>query len=275
MPTLMPVTAGQKQSTPHPHLNHARRWMRTASVRELVRRIRRQKPAELRAKTPRGRRRKRKATLALSVAIITVGTTAYEITQPAAAGAMSISAESKYARMSANQMTASDALKEAIAEEEGVHLTVYADPIGKPTVGVGHLVRASDGLSIGDMITYDHALRLLESDLKEAENAVARLVGDLPLYQHEYDALVDLVFNVGEGTASKQNSPKLHAAIDVGDYAGMAAELAYHSAENAAPTGLVYRSDRRQAIFENSDYADPRPADMALAGAPTPTALFG
>ncbi|KLI64054.1 hypothetical protein AAV99_07395 [Aurantiacibacter marinus] len=169
--------------------------------------------------------------------------------------------------MSAGKMTSSDALKEAIVEEEGLHLTVYADPVGKPTVGAGHLVQTSDGLSIGDAISYDQALQLLESDLEYAEAAVARLVGDLPLYQHEFDALVDLVFNVGEGNTSEQASPKLNAAIAAGDYAGIAAELAYHSAGNAAPPGLVHRSDRRQAMFAQNDYADPRPAGITVKSA--------
>jgi len=213
---------------------------------------------------PRKRRRKRKTALAMSAAVATVGTAAYDLAQPSAASAISAPMEREVARTFADKLTVSPALMETIAEEEGVHLTVYADPKGNPTVGVGHLVRASDNLSIGDTITYDKALLLLQQDLKAAEASVAQLVGDLPLYQHEFDALVDLVFNVGEGTVSQERSPALNAAIEAGNYAEIAAELAYHNAGSTQLRGLAFRSDRRQAIFDHGNYADPRPANLAL-----------
>ncbi len=234
--------------------------MRAAMVRELISRMRKRDAAQNQPARPK-KRRKRKAALVMSAAAVTLTSAAYDIAQPSPASAISVPSET---RQLAGDLTGSNDLMETIAEEEGVHLTVYADPIGKPTVGVGHLVQAADNLNIGDRISYDRALNLLQQDLKIAEQSVARIVGDLPLYQHEYDALVDLVFNIGEGNASEQGSPKLNAAIMAGDYAGIAEELAYHRAGSAALRGLEYRSERRQAIFELADYADPRPANLAL-----------
>jgi GH24 family phage-related lysozyme (muramidase) len=40
-----------------------------------------------------------------------------------------------------------------LANREGKRLTVYRDSLGKPTVGIGHLVTDDDGLEVGDTIT--------------------------------------------------------------------------------------------------------------------------
>jgi GH24 family phage-related lysozyme (muramidase) len=170
-------------------------------------------------------------------------------------------------RVPTDQLTASMQLMEAIAQEEGVRLTVYRDVAGNPTVGVGHRVTASDGLQVGDVISYDHAIDLLERDLAASEAIVGAMVGDLPLFQHEFDALVDLVYNVGEGTVSRANSPALHRAIANADHAAIAEELIYEKAGGSFAAGLAYRSVRRQSIFTEGLYEDPRPHDAALSTA--------
>lgn len=161
-------------------------------------------------------------------------------------------------RQHADKLTASDTFKEALVEEEGVRLRVYRDVAGYPTVGVGHLVTPSDNLRVGQKISYDRVLKLLDKDIAIAEEGVRRLVGDLPLNQHEFDALVDLVFNVGEGNVSERKSPRLNAAIAARDYDAVAAELAYHHAGGKKARGLQYRSERREQIFMNASYEDPR-----------------
>ncbi|RPF72642.1 hypothetical protein EG799_02915 [Aurantiacibacter spongiae] len=169
-------------------------------------------------------------------------------------------------RMDAEKLKVSDTMKEALAEEEGVRLTVYRDVAGYPTVGVGHLVTPEDGLSVGDRITYEDALDFLDSDLEKAEEGVRRLARDLPLYQHEFDALVDLVYNVGEGNVTPDKSPKLNDAIMVRDYDGIADELQYHHAGGEEARGLVFRSERRQSIFMDASYDDPRAATVDSYG---------
>ncbi len=161
-------------------------------------------------------------------------------------------------RQHAAGLRASDDLKRALIEEEGVRRTVYRDGAGFPTVGVGHLVTASDGLSVGDRVGNDDVLDFLDRDLRHAEGVVARMVGDLTLSQHEFDALVDLVFNVGEGSASAEGSPNLHAAIAAGDHDAIARELTYRRAGGGTLRGLAIRSERRTQIFTDGDYDDPR-----------------
>ena len=164
-----------------------------------------------------------------------------------------------FTRMDASLLTTSDRLRRALAQEEGMRLTVYRDVAGYPTVGIGHLVLPEDGLRVGDRITREQAMEFLKSDLQKAEKSVANVVGDLKLYQHEFDALVDLAYNVGEGTLSPSKSPALNRAIRSADYDGIAAELDYRFAGGEVAGGLVHRSKRRAQIFLEANYADVRP----------------
>ena len=260
----VPRPAGGKKKTTN-DLGPALHWMRGEMVREFVRRMRQRLRSE--GNTVGGRMRKRKAALAMSAAIMTVSTGAIEAGAPIVdKSAAEWQIDATQMRVDAKLLSASDTMKEALAEEEGVRLTVYRDVAGYPTVGVGHLVTPEDNLSVGDRITYDQALDLLEKDLQTAEAAVARLVGDMPVYQHEFDALVDLVYNVGEGNVSERESPKLNAAIAKRDYKSIAAQLKYHHAAGSKANGLVYRSERRQAIFMEAAYDDPRPASISVSG---------
>ncbi|WP_370030022.1 lysozyme [Qipengyuania mesophila] len=164
------------------------------------------------------------------------------------------------ARMPAALLKASDSFKRTLLEEEGVRYTVYRDVAGYKTVGVGHLVRPEDGLEVGDRVSERQMREFLASDLTEAERGVRRLVGDLPLHQHEFDALLDLVYNVGFGNVAESESPRLNAAIAEGDYEAIAAELDYTHAGGRFARGLMHRSDRRERIFTNAAYGDPREA---------------
>ncbi|WP_236781497.1 lysozyme [Aurantiacibacter gangjinensis] len=218
--------------------------------------------------------RKRKAALAMSAAALTLSTAAVSPYDAAQAGPKYASAQmmledqidATKERVDVANLKVSDTMKEALAEEEGVRLTVYRDVAGYPTVGVGHLVLPEDGLSVGDRITYEQALEFLEQDLAKAEEGVRNLVNDLPLYQHEFDALVDLVYNVGEGNVSERKSPRLNAAIQSGDYTAMADQLNYTTAAGKVARGLEYRSERRQAIFMEAAYEDPRAVEVDSAG---------
>lgn len=93
--------------------------------------------------------------------------------------------------------------------EEGWCSAAYRDASGHLTIGVGHLLTkdelASGKVVIGDEavrwtdgLTYAQASALLEKDVRVAEDAINNLV-TVELYQHQFDALVSLVFNIGVG----------------------------------------------------------------------------
>ena len=163
------------------------------------------------------------------------------------------------ARALAGELGFSETLRDIIREEEGQVLTVYRDVSGLPTVGAGHLVTPEDGLQVGDTISREQMDDLLEKDLKRAADATRRILRDTPVKQHEFDALVDLVYNVGPGNVSATTSPKLTAAIRSKDYAAIAEQLIYSKAQNGQQAGgLVNRSERRKRIFREGRYDDPR-----------------
>jgi RHS repeat-associated protein len=140
--------------------------------------------------------------------------------------------------------------KDFIQKSEGRETTVYKDSGGLPTVGVGHLVTAKDGLKVGDKISDGKIDSLFSKDLAKAEAGVRNVVGDLPLSQNEFDAMTDLVFNVGEGRLSAENSPGLNAAIEKGDYKEISNQIRYtRDASGNSPKGLIIRNDERQKIF--------------------------
>jgi lysozyme len=161
-------------------------------------------------------------------------------------------------RIHASRISTSGQFKQALIEEEGVRQVVYRDVAGYPTVGVGHLIEPRDNLRVGDRVSKAQVLSFLDADLAEAEGHVRDLVGNLPLFQHEFDALVDLVYNVGRGNVSASESPRLNAAIDAGDYERIASELNYTHAAGRVARGLEFRSERRASIFLDASYDDPR-----------------
>lgn len=244
--------------------------MRSQMVREFVHRLRRKHKGD-RGETLRGRMRKRKTALAMSAAVMGLNTAAVDSSTYEPEYSISLvdtiyDLDPTKERVDVSHLKVSETMKEALAEEEGVRLVVYRDAAGYPTVGVGHLITPEDGLSVGDRITYERAIELLEKDLEEAEEGVKRLVGDLPIYQHEFDALVDLVYNVGEGNVSANKSPRLNAAIASADHEGIAEQLEYTTAPGKVARGLQYRSERRQAIFMEAAYDDPRAVEVDIAG---------
>ncbi|MFB0611063.1 lysozyme [Aurantiacibacter poecillastricola] len=259
-----PPSPGVKKSSASEELQPAARWMRGQMVREFVRRMRRRNDGE-NSNSIRGRMRKRKAALALSAAAMGLSTAATKPVRPAPP-ILEYQADPTQERVSVDRLKVSETMKEALAEEEGVRLVVYRDVAGYPTVGVGHLVTPEDGLSVGDRITYDDAIEFLEQDLRKAEEGAKRLVRNLQLYQHEFDALVDLVYNVGEGNVSEDASPRLNEAIQTADYDRIAEELVYTTAGGEVARGLKYRSERRQSIFMEATYDDPRAIEVDIFG---------
>lgn len=80
---------------------------------------------------------------------------------------------------------------------EAMVLHVYPDQGGVPTVCVGHVVRPEDHAWIDDGVTIDECRSALVRDVSRFEDELSRTV-TVPLTQPMVDALVSLVFNIGE-----------------------------------------------------------------------------
>lgn len=130
--------------------------------------------------------------------------------------------------------------------EEGLRLTAYPDPGtgGDPwTIGYGH---TGADVHPGLVITKDKAEQLLRADVRTAEAAVKRLV-KVQLSQNQYDALVDFVFNVGEGNFAYSTLLKL---LNQGNFKAASLQFdRWNKAGGKILNGLIRRRDNEEALF--------------------------
>lgn len=144
---------------------------------------------------------------------------------------------------------------------EGLRLDAYQDQVGVWTIGYGH---TGPDVHPGLTITEDQANSLLAQDTSSAAAAVNRLV-TVALNQDEFDALVDFVFNLGEGALGGSTLLKL---LNAGNFAGAAAEFPKwcHAGGQVVP-GLVRRRQAEQQLFEQGmQQASPAPTTGAPFG---------
>lgn len=91
-------------------------------------------------------------------------------------------------------MKASSKAYDLIRKSEGLFLRAYRCPAGVLTIGYGH---TSGIIKPGMVISSEEAERFLAEDVAKCEAALDRQ--NLELTQEQYDALIDFIFNVGEG----------------------------------------------------------------------------
>jgi lysozyme len=78
-------------------------------------------------------------------------------------------------------------------------------PNDVPTIGFG----STSDVRPGQTITVERGLILLQKDVTQTEERLRECIGEVPLYQHEWDAYVSWAFNVGTGAACSSTLVKL------------------------------------------------------------------
>ncbi len=101
-----------------------------------------------------------------------------------------------------------------VTDAEGFSATPYRDA-GGWSIGYGHYMGTTPSLQYVDEMG---ALRLLESDMTSAQNAVNSRV-HVQLTQNQFDALTSLAYNIGAGNFGGSTLVQL---LNAGDYAGAA-----------------------------------------------------
>ena len=137
---------------------------------------------------------------------------------------------------------------EFIRQLEGEKLTAYPDIVGIWTIGVGH-TGFVDGKPVarGMAITKEKSKELLTADLKRFESAVNDAV-KVTLTQNQFDALVSLAFNIGEGALARST---LVNKLNAGDKKGAAEQfLVWKNAGGRVSQGLLNRRQKEKAMFE-------------------------
>ena len=142
---------------------------------------------------------------------------------------------------------------ELVKRSEGFRDRIYKDANGFSTIGYGHRITGQQAWPDG--ITEPEAATILGADIRQAEQAVQRLVR-VPLAQGQFDALVDFCFNLG---AKRLAASTLLADLNLGRYNAAAEQLLLW--DHAGARELPALSARRQAEFHlwhsNPDQARP------------------
>lgn len=146
-----------------------------------------------------------------------------------------------------------------LMEREGSRAKMYYDSAGLPTIGVGHLLDKSEltsgkiringqNIPYRDGLSNEQIAHLFDRDNDIAERAVSQLVA-VSLADHEFDALVSFVFNIGVGAFRRSTLLK---KLNAGDKASVPEQLARWIYAGGKP---VLRARREQEIRQwNTPY---------------------
>lgn len=129
---------------------------------------------------------------------------------------------------------------------EGLVLSAYQDSVGIWTIGYG----STRNVHEGDQITEAQATERLKDDLRVAEACVNLNAPDLT--QHQFDALTDLVFNIGCNAFANSTLCRL---LHRGDFAGAAEQFERwdHAGGRVLP-GLTQRRLAERELFVMPDH---------------------
>jgi len=119
-------------------------------------------------------------------------------------------------------------------------------PGDRPTLGHGSTTHA-DGrpVKLGDTTTPTKALARTMMDVDKFQGAMRQCVR-VPLYQHEYDSLVQFAYNIGPDALCKST---LMRKLNAGDYAGACNEMTkWVYAGGRKVQGLVNRREAERKL---------------------------
>lgn len=136
-----------------------------------------------------------------------------------------------------------------IKASEGKQNKAYPDPAsgGAPwTIGYGH---TGPEVRKGLVWTDEQVDAALNADIAKFAKEVTALIGNRPTTQNQFDALVDLAFNLGSAALAKSTLMKLH---NLGDFDGASDEFARWNKAGGKPMrGLTTRRASEAALYRS------------------------
>ena len=129
-----------------------------------------------------------------------------------------------------------------LAVHEGYRDEAYIPVKGdRPTLGFGD----AQGVKPGDKTDPVRALIRLNQQADVFQQQMRRCIGDVPMYQYEWDSIISWSFNVGSQAACGSTLVKKLQSFD---YAGACKELLRWDRFNGAP--LAGLTKRRQEEYQ-------------------------
>jgi len=145
-------------------------------------------------------------------------------------------------------MKTSEEGRALIKKFEGCELEAYQCSANVWTIGYGH----TQGIKEGDVCTQEDADRMLEEDLEEFEGYVQEAV-NVPLEQHEFDALVAWTYNLGP---SNLRSSTMLKRLNDSNFDQVPLEMRrWNKAGGKVLDGLVRRREAESLLFTNEDWS--------------------
>ena len=133
--------------------------------------------------------------------------------------AFALVATVKHPRTAIGALALSASTIVGLAVHEGYREAAYIPVAGdRPTLGFGD----AQGVKLGDSTDPVRALIRLNAQAEVFQREMRACIGDVPLYQHEWDAYVSLTFNIGSGAFCRSTLVRKLKALD---YAGACAEV--------------------------------------------------
>ncbi len=134
-----------------------------------------------------------------------------------------------------------------IKKFEGCELKAYRCAANVLTIGYGTIKNVTEGMEI----TQEEAETLLQEEMHEYEGYINDMV-KVPLEQHQFDAMVSWVFNLGSGNLS---SSTLLKKLNNSEYDEVPAQIRrWNKAGGKVLDGLIRRREAEAKMFMNQDW---------------------
>ena len=138
---------------------------------------------------------------------------------------------------------------ELLKHFEGCELKAYQDSVGVWTIGYGHTKGIYEGLEI----TQSEAEKMLVDELPEYEGYITDKVVPM-LQQHEFDALVCWVYNLGPTNLSSSTMLK---KLNAGEFKEVPFQMKRWDKAGGQPLlGLTRRRNAEALLFKGEDWKD-------------------
>jgi len=146
-----------------------------------------------------------------------------------------------------NKMKISEDGLELIKKFEGCETTAYQDSVGVWTIGFGH----TKGVEEGQTCSIEDAESMLADEMDEYEGYINNMV-KVELQQHEFDALVAWVYNLGPTNLGESTMLKV---LNGGQFDRVPDEMnRWTRAGGKILEGLVRRRQAESLMFQDLDW---------------------